>query len=259
MVDAAREEPDLADLSSARYLYCSGEALPLELFQRFKETFGKPLYNCWGAQELSAAPLSWWDGEEVPEGKGGSAGKLPCLGAQVKIIDEDGKEVPNGTVGEILIRIGSQFLGYWHDPKATASKFFGGWYRPGDSFMRDKEGYYWYLGRLDDMVKVAGRQIFPTEIEEVVGRHPAVLENAVIPVKNPLGLTELCAFVIVKEGYRGSPEMAMEIQEFVKEKLAPFKRPHHVEFVSELPKTSTGKIQRFLLKEEVEKRGTMPS
>jgi benzoate-CoA ligase len=116
--------------------------------------------------------------------------------------------------------------------------------------MRDPDGYYWYLGRLDDLIKVGGRQIFTVEVEQVVARHPAVLENAVIPVKNEYGLTELHVFVILKEGYSSSPGLAEQIQSFVKGELAPYKRPHRVEFVSELPKTATGKIQRFRLREQ---------
>ena len=181
--------------------------------------------------------------------KVGSAGK-PIPGVEVKIVDDYGKEVPNEVAGEIMIKVESQFLGYWHEPKEAANRVVEGWYKPGDSFKRDLQGYYWYQGRLDDMVKVGGRQIFPVEIEHAVARHPAVLESAVIPVKNEYGLTKIQAFVVLKEGNRSSPELATQIQNFVKEELSPFKRPHLVEFVSDLPKTATGKIQRFRLREQ---------
>jgi benzoate-CoA ligase family protein len=250
MAEAAKEAPHLADLSSVRYVFCTGEALSLEVFQRFKETFGKQLYNCWGAQELASAPLSWQPGEEVPLEKVGSSGKSPWSEAQVKIVDEHGQEVPNGVAGEIMFQVRSQFLGYWHDPKEAARKFIEGWYKPGDSFKRDQEGYYWYQGRLDDMVKISGRQVFPVEVEQVVAGHPAVLEDAVIPVKNEFGLTELQAFVVLRQGHSPSAELAVQIQNFVKSELAPYKRPHRVEFVSELPRTATGKIQRFRLRDQ---------
>jgi acyl-coenzyme A synthetase/AMP-(fatty) acid ligase len=172
------------------------------------------------------------------------------MGVEVKIVDENGKEVPNGVAGEIMLKTDSLFIGYWHEPEETASKISQGWYKPGDSFIRDKEGYYWYLGRLDDMVKVGGRQVLPVEVEHAVSRHPAVLENAVIPVQNEYGLTEIQAFVVLKEGYSPSSELAVQIQDFVKEELAPYKRPHRVEFVPDLPKTATGKIQRFRLREQ---------
>ncbi len=249
MVEAAKEAPHLADLSSVRYIFCTGEALTREVFQRFQETFGKALYNCWGAQEVSSAPLSWRHDDEVPLEKVGSAGKSPLPWCEVRIVDERGEDVPRGVPGEIMIKIDSLFLGYWHEPQEAARKIVEGWYKPGDSFMQDEEGYYWYRGRLDDMVKVGGRQLFPVEIEETVARHPAVAENAVIPVKNEYGLTELQAFVVVNDSYSPSPELASQIRDFVKEELAPFKRPGRVEFVSELPRTGTGKIQRFRLRE----------
>lgn len=249
MVEAIKEAPHLCDLSSVRYIFCSGEALSPELFKRFKETFGIILYNNWGAQETGSAPISWRHGEEVPLEKVGSVGKSPVPGAKVKIVDEHENEVPDGVSGELMVQIRTQFLGYWHDPKNTALKMSKGWYKPGDSFIRDKEGYYWYLGRQDDMLKVAGRQIFPVEVEHEVSRHPAVLENAVIPVKNEYGLPELHAYVVLKEGYIPLPELATQIQSFVKEGLAPYKRPHRIVFVSDLPKTATGKIQRFRVQE----------
>ncbi|MBI2830044.1 MAG: benzoate-CoA ligase family protein [Chloroflexi bacterium] len=249
MVEAAKEAPHLRDMSSIRYIFSAGEALPTEVFQRFKETFGKPIYNCWGAQEIAAAPLGWVCGEEVPAEKIGSVGRLVQPGAEVKIVDDQGGEVPDGVAGELMVKIDSHLVGYWHEPDGAARKFVEGWYKPGDSFMRDKEGYYWYRGRLDDMVKVGGRQIFPVEVEETIARHPAVLENGVIPVANEAGLTELQAFVVLKKGFSPSPELAAEIQNFVKEELAPFKRPQRVEFIAELPKTGTGKIQRYRLRE----------
>jgi benzoate-CoA ligase len=250
MVEAIKEAPRLSDLSSVRYIFCSGEALSPELFRRFKETFGIILYNNWGAQETGSAPISWRHGEEVPLEKVGSMGRSPIPGAKVRIVDENENEVEDGVSGELMVQTRTQFLGYWHEPRNTALKMSKGWYKPGDSFMRDKEGYYWYLGRQDDMLKVAGRQIFPVEVEHEVSRHPAVLENAVIPAKNEYGLPELHAYVVLKEGQTPSPELATQIQTFVKEWLAPYKRPHKILFVSELPKTATGKIQRFILKDQ---------
>ncbi len=149
-----------------------------------------------------------------------------------------------------MLHVERPFLGYWHEPEGGPNRFFGGWYKPGDSFVRDEDGYYWYRGRLDDMVKVGGRQISPVEVEQAVARHPAVLEDAVVPIKNNLGLYEIHAFVVLKEGDKASPELAEEIQRFVKEELAPYKRPQHVRFLPELPKTATGKIQRYRLVEQ---------
>jgi benzoate-CoA ligase len=250
MVETIKEAPHLSDLSSVRYIFCSGEALSPELFRRFKETFGIILYNNWGAQETGSAPISWRHGEEVPLEKVGSMGRSPIPGAKVKIVDENEIEVGDGISGELMVQTRTQFIGYWHEPRNTALKMSKGWYKPGDSFIRDKEGYYWYLGRQDDMLKIAGRQIFPVEVEHEISRHPAVLENAVVPAKDTYGLPELHAYVVLKEGQTPSPELATQIQTFVKEGLAPYKRPHKILFVSELPKTGTGKIQRFLLKDQ---------
>ncbi|MDP2643653.1 MAG: AMP-binding protein [Desulfobacterales bacterium] len=249
MVDEVQGAPHLADLSSVKYIFCAGETLSPKLFQRFQETFGKSIYNCWGAQELSSAPLSWKFGETVPADKVGSVGKTPIPMAKVKICDPNGNEVPDGVAGEIMFQVESQFIGYWHEARQSSLKFFGGWYKPGDYFMRDPDGYYWYLGRMDDIVKVGGRQVLPVEVEHAVSSHPAVLEAAVIPVQNDYGLTEIQASVVLREGNRPSPELAQDIKDYVKTELAPFKRPQHVVFVSELPKTATGKIQRFRLRE----------
>jgi len=254
MVEAAKEVPELNDLSSVRYIFCAGEALSRELFDRFRKTFGVTLFNNWGSNECCTAPLAWRCGEEVPPNKVGSLGKSPAPGTQVKIVDEIENEVSNGVTGEIMVRANTQFLGYWHELKKTAFKLSNGWYKPGDYFMKDQDGYYWILGRQDDMLKVAGRQIFPTEVEQEVARHQSVLENAVIPEKNELGLTEIHAYVVLKKGYNPSTELATEIQSLVKQQLAPFKRPHRIVFVSELPKTETGKIQRFRLREQFQEK-----
>jgi len=104
----------------------------------------------------------------VPPEKEGSVGKSPIPEAEVKIVDEHGNEVPSGVPGEIMVKQTRHFLGYWHEPQETARKFVEGWYKPGDSFVRDQDGYYWYQGRLDDMVKVGGRQVFPVEVEEAL-------------------------------------------------------------------------------------------
>ncbi len=249
MVEAAREKSMLAEFSSVRYVYCTGEVLSPELFSRFKEVFGKPIYNCWGAQELACAPLSWRMGEEVPLDKVGSAGKSVLPGMEVKIVDRRGRSVPDGTPGEIMLHVPVMFMGYWHEPREAHQRIVAGWYKPGDSFVRDRDGYYWYLGRLDNMVKVGGRQVFPAEVERTISRHPAVHENCVVPVKNPLGLSELHAFIILKEGQAASTELATQIREWVKEELSPFKSPRVVTFVDELPRTATGKIQRVRLRD----------
>lgn len=255
MIEVGKSAPHLTDLGCLKYIFCTGEALPPALFHRFRELFGATPYNCWGMQELNASGIAWYFGQEVPPDKIGSNGNSTAPWVEAKIVDESGKEVPNGASGELLVKTESLFLYYWHSPEDTRSRLHEGWFKPGDSFMRDADGYYWYLGRSDDIVKIAGRQIFPAEIEASMARHPAVLESAIVPVANEVGLNELKAFVVLKDKFAPSPDLASELKSFVKDQLAPFKRPQHVEFVSELPRTGTGKIQRFRLREQKSREG----
>ena len=164
-------------------------------------------------------------------------------------MDESGSEVPPGESGDLLVRSGSASPYYWNRPEATERSRRAGWNVTGDRYHCDEEGSYFYEGRSDDMLKVGGQWISPVEVENTLMQHPAVLEGAVVAASDEAGLTRSKAFVILNEGNSASQNLVEELQEFVKSRIAPYKYPRMIEFVEELPKTATGKIQRFRLRD----------
>jgi len=176
----------------------------------------------------------------------GTTGKL-VDGYAIELRGEDGQAVADGEVGDLFIKGPSTALMYWADPVKSAATFSDGWARSGDKYSRDADGYYTYAGRSDDMLKVSGIYVSPFEVEATLMRHPAVLEAAVIGKQDSDGLTKTKAFVVCKAGHEVSDD---ELKAFVKQHLAPYKYPRFIEFVDELPKTATGKIQRFRLREQ---------
>ena len=163
------------------------------------------------------------------------------------VAGDDGRPLPGGEVGDLLVRGPSTALGYWNRRAATKQTFRGEWIFTGDRYSVDADGYFTYQGRGDDLLKVGGFWVSPLEVESALLEHPAVLECAVVGRPDESGLIKPSAYVVVRDGLeRGT--LANELQSFVKERLAPYKYPRWIEFVSELPKTSTGKIQRFKLR-----------
>ena len=162
---------------------------------------------------------------------------------------DDGRAVGDGEIGDLYVRGPSAALMYWGDRARSRATFQGDWTRTGDKYVRDAHGFYVYSGRGDDMLKVSGQYVSPFEVEGALMRHPAVLEAAVIGRIDHDGLTRTKAFVVLKPGQAGGAALEEELKSFVKDKLAPFKYPRYLEFVAELPKTATGKIQRFRLRE----------
>ena len=165
---------------------------------------------------------------------------------QVQVIDKDGRPVPDGDTGDLYIRGPSAAVMYWGNRLKSRETFQGEWTRSGDKYVRNADGSYTYSGRSDDMLKVSGIYVSPFEVEATLVQHPAVLEAAVIGVADLDGLTRTKAFVVLKPGAAADED---ELKAFVKERLAPYKYPRLIEFVPELPKTATGKIQRFKLRE----------
>ena len=178
--------------------------------------------------------------------KYGTTGK-PVPGYEVELRNEEGKPVGVGEIGDLYIKGPSSALMYWNNRVKSRETFQGEWTKSGDKYVRDQDGYYTYSGRNDDMIKVSGIYVSPFEVEGTLVQHPAVLESAVIGVHDAEGLVKTKAFVVLKAGQQVSVQ---ELQLFVKDKLAPYKYPRMIEFVSELPKTATGKIQRFRLREK---------
>jgi len=231
----AREAVALRMCSSA------GEALPGELAQRFKQHFGCEIIDGIGSTEMLHIYLSNRPGDI----RYGTTGK-PVEGYRIELRGEDGQPVADGEVGDLYIHGPSSALMYWGNPEKSAETFQDGWTKSGDKYSRDADGYYTYAGRSDDMLKVSGIYVSPFEVESTLMQHPAVLEAAVIGKPDADGLTKTKAYVVRKAGQSVSDE---ELKAFVKERLAPYKYPRFIEFVEELPKTATGKIQRFRLRE----------
>lgn len=232
----AREAVALRMCSSA------GEALPGEIAQRFKAHFGCEIIDGIGSTEMLHIFISNRPGDV----RYGTTGK-PVEGYEVDLRGEDGRPVPDGEVGDLYIRGPSAALMYWANREKSRETFQGGWTKSGDKYTRDAEGYYTYAGRSDDMLKVSGIYVSPFEVEATLMQHPAVLESAVIGVQDGEGLTKTKAYVVLKPGQQAD---AQALQAFVKERLAAYKYPRFIEFIEELPKTATGKIQRFRLREK---------
>ncbi|QLA81335.1 benzoate-CoA ligase family protein [Acidovorax sp. JMULE5] len=235
--------PRLPARAAVALRMCSsaGEALPAEIAQRFKAHFGCDIIDGIGSTEMLHIFLSNRPGDI----RYGTTGK-PVPGYEVQLRGEDGQSVPDGEVGDLYIRGPSAALMYWNNREKTRDTFQGGWTKSGDKYVRDADGYYTYAGRSDDMLKVSGIYVSPFEVEATLMQHTAVLEAAVIGKQDADGLTKTKAFVVLKDGKAATQD---ELKAFVKEKLAPYKYPRFIEFVPELPKTATGKIQRFRLRE----------
>ena len=230
-----REEVALRMCSSA------GEALPAEIGQRFTDRFGCEIIDGIGSTEMLHVYLSNRPGDV----RYGTTGR-PVDGYEIELRGDDGAPVAVGEVGDLYVKGASAALMYWSNREKSRETFQGAWTRSGDKYSRDEDGYYTYAGRSDDMLKVSGIYVSPFEVEATLMQHPAVLESAVIGKEDQDGLTKTKAFVVLKEGMRVTED---ELRAFVKQRLAPYKYPRFVEFVEELPKTATGKIQRFRLRE----------
>jgi benzoate-CoA ligase len=228
------------DLSCLRLATSAGEALPVPLYEQWKQIFGVELLDGLGTAEMWHVFISNLPGAVRP----GTLGR-PVNGFEVRVCDEDGKEVERGDVGTLWVRGDSRALGYWQNMEKTAAAFRGEWFVGGDLVSQDEEGYVTYCGRSDDCMKVAGKWLAPQEVESCLKRHPAVDECAVVGVVTEDGLTKPIAFVRTTEMAAG---LEAELQEFVLEHLEPYKHPRRVILVDEFARTHLGKIDRGKLK-----------
>ena len=219
----------------------AGEALPAELGERFTKHFGVEIVDGIGSTEMLHIFLSNKPGNV----RYGTTG-WPVPGYEVELRGEDGKPVADGEPGDLYIHGPSAAMMYWGNRAKTRDTFQGGWTKSGDKYVKNADGTYTYSGRSDDMLKVSGIYVSPFEVEATLVQHPAVLEAAVIGKEDAEGLTKTKAFVVLKAGAAVTED---ELKAFVKERLAPYKYPRFIEFISDLPKTATGKIQRFKLRE----------
>jgi benzoate-CoA ligase len=245
LLDAA-EKQERTRLGRVRMCVSAGERLPAHLFNKWMERYGLEILDGIGSTEILHIFISNRPGQA----RAGSTGQL-VPGYEAKIVDEEGKELGPGQVGTLLIKGDSIAAGYWNKHEQTKETFLGEWINTHDSFRVDEEGYYWYAGRTDDMMRVSGQPLWPTDVESTLQQHPAVLESGVVGAADAHGLVKPYAFVVLRDGYRPSPELERELQEFVKDNTARYKYPRCVIFVRDLPKTATGKIKRYELREMV--------
>jgi benzoate-CoA ligase family protein len=238
------EKPDrCVDFSSVRMCVSAGETLPAEIFNAWERQFALEILDGIGSTEMLHIFISSVPGECKP----GSCG-FPVPGYELKIVDDAGESVRDGEIGNLWVRGASAFAEYWRIPELTAHTKRGDWVVTGDKFFRDSGGYFHYCGRADDMLKVAGMWVSPTEVENALLGHPYIAEAAVVGATDERGLSYSVAHVVLRGNIQGSESLAGEICEHVRARLVPYKVPREVKFCSELPKTLTGKIQRFKLR-----------
>ncbi len=233
------------DLSSVRLCVSAAEPLAPEVWRRWKEAFGLEIIDGIGSTELLHIFCSNTPGAIRP----GSTGQ-PVPGYELRLVDERSEAVATGVVGDLLVRGDSAAPYYWHQHAKSVRTMRGEWVHTGDRYRRDQDGFYWYEGRSDDMIKVRGEWVSPIEIENALCEYPAVHEAAVVGVPVD-GVTTIKATVVLKADYAPSPLLVRELQDWCKGRLQRYQFPHAIEFVDELPKTATGKIQRFKLRMEV--------
>ena len=244
---------NLPSRTSVALRMCSsaGEALPREIGEKWTAHFGAEIIDGIGSTEMLHIFLSNRPGDV----RYGTTGK-PVPGYVVELRDDLGGVLAGSDdVGDLYISGPSSALMYWGNREKSNDTFRGAWTKSGDKYFRDADGYYVYAGRSDDMLKVSGQYVSPFEVESTLMQHPLVLESAVIGVDDGDGLTRAKAFVVLKDPTLGNDALIEELKAFVKSKLAPYKYPRQLEFVAELPKTATGKIQRFKLRDLERSRG----
>jgi len=233
------------DLSSIRLAASAGEALPPALFERFKARFGLEILDGIGSTEVLHMFISNFPGRVRP----GSSGEL-IPGYASRIEDEEGRPVAIGEIGNLLIKGDSTCALYWNQHERTKATIEGHWIRTGDKYHQDADGYFWHAGRSDDMLKVGGIWVSPVEVENVLMEHAAVKECAVVGHLDHDRLVKPAAHVVLAAGFVATNVLEQELQQFVRSRLAEYKRPRWIHFLSELPKTATGKTQRFRLRRQ---------
>lgn len=241
---ALPDAKERCDFSSVRLCVSAGEALPADILRRWQDQFHVDILDGIGSTEILHIFISNRSGDIKP----GSSGKL-VPGYEAQVLDESGLPVTPGKAGSLLIRGESTAACYWNKHEKTKSVIQGHWIVTGDTYVQDAEGYFWYGGRADDMLKVSGQWLSPTEVEGVLITHQAVLQAAVIGVPDQDKLIKPKAYIVLQQGFEPTETLVEELKTLVKQQLAPFKSPYWVEFLPELPMTATGKIQRYILRE----------
>lgn len=244
MLQAADKFPEEIDTSSVRYCISAGEALPKAIYDAWLEKFKLNILDGIGSTEITHIFISNRPGDV----KAGTSGK-PVPGYEAKIVDPEGNTLPDGEMGTLMVKGDSIAAYYWNKHEKTKETFYGPWINTGDKYYVDPEGYYTYVGRGDDMIKAGGIWVSPVEVESTIMEHHAVLECGVVGAMDNDNLVKPKAYVVLKDGFEGSEELVRELKQYVKERIAPYKYPRWIEFAAQLPKTATGKIMRFKLRE----------
>src|SRR5579862_2634091 len=232
------------DLKSVRLAASAAEPLPAEIFRRWKERFGIEILDGIGSTEVLHIYLSARAGRV----RAGSTGEA-VPGYELALVDHAGQPVLPGTMGDLLVAGPSTAPLYWNRKALTQDRMRGRWFFTGDKYTVDEDGYFWYAGRSDDMFRVSGQWVSPIEVESALIEHSCVLEAAVIAFEEGTGLHTPQAFVVLREGHAGTPELTRELQDFVKQRITPYKYPRRIEFLPDLPKTAAGKVLRYKLRE----------
>ena len=232
------------DIGSLRMCMSAGEPLPVGVWNDWKDTTGIEILDTIGCTETYHTFMANRQGEVRP----GSSGK-PIAGYDVRLVDDEGKDVLDGVIGNLMVRGESTALFYLHQSEKTRHTFRGEWLFTGDQYLRDKDGFYWHQGRADDMLKVGGLWVSPTEIEEVLKEHVSVADCAVVGHYDNVGLLKPKAFVCLQDGVVPSDDLLGQLLKICAKKLDAHKRPRWLEFIGNLPRTATGKLQRFRLRE----------
>ncbi len=242
---AATDRDNPYDLASVRHCVSAAEPLPPAIFQRWQERFGLEILDAIGSTEV----LHMYASARPDRIKPGSTGH-PVPGYKVRISDENGNDVPAGQIGDLWVAGQSTSPYYWNRPELSRERWKDGWFLSGDKYYRDEEDFLFYAGRSDDMFKVSGQWVSPIEVENCLVEHEAVLESAVVPWEDGDRLFKPEAYVVLKANVTGDNQLVHELKDFVKMRLTPYKYPRRIHFVTDLPKTAAGKIQRFKLREE---------
>jgi benzoate-CoA ligase len=231
------------DEVALRVCTSAGEALPADIGKRWTQHFGVEILDGIGSTEMLHIFIS----NRAGEVRYGTTGK-PVPGYQIRLLDEHGNAVSVGELGELQISGPTSAIQYWNNRVKSLATFLGQWTRAGDKYSVDADGYYTYGGRSDDMLKVSGMYVSPFEVEAALVTHPDVLEAAIVAQPDEQQLVKPKAFVVLKPGVQATEALADALKQHVKDRLAPYKYPRWIEFIAELPKTATGKIQRFKLR-----------
>ncbi|SDU59484.1 benzoate-CoA ligase family protein [Desulfobacula phenolica] len=237
------------EMDGVRLCVSAGEALPADIFHRWKKRFNLDILDGIGSTEIAHIYIS----NRVEDIRPGSTGQI-VPGYEAKIVDNDCNEVEQGEIGTVWIKGDSTAAYYWNRHEKTKEAMLGEWFNTDDKFFVDEDGFFFYVGRSNDMLKVGGIWVSPVEVEACLIGHPSVLECAVVPSRDEENLVKPCAYVVLNKGISASEELEKEIKAYVKNELAHYKFPRWIHFVEDLPKTATGKVKRFELKNQEDQK-----